>query len=365
MEDHKAVMIISKKTIDFLLIVMMLIETLSYTYLSQTPLYYGTSILYFLSGLCICFLPLFLSVPDQASIDRGPLVSGIFIVIVLVLFIIYLPDCFRTTPIDYHMADMLPRIKIYVLRFIHGNYVYDDVKEIWGGNLPPYLPAVWMPFILPAILGFDMRWVPSAAFLMALVPKLKMVLWRKRLYANLTTIVLLVSLFLLINFHLCHSQGFWTMSYEGLIAFYYVLLCAAIISWNPYWMGITISLCLMSRFSLSFWVPVFLIFLWWQESFIYMAKAAVSIAIILFGVLIFPFVVGHVDVFLKTIDQYETVSKGFWRGLRIDEHLYNEVGLFKFFHSSQIALLRHLQLIFTLVAPMGFIVLVSKYFPSF
>jgi hypothetical protein len=52
-----------------------------------------------------------------------------------------------------------------------------------------------------------------------------------------------------------------SMSEEGVVIFYYVLLCLAIISGNACFMGITATLCLLSRYSMIGWlIPCLLFF---------------------------------------------------------------------------------------------------------
>ena len=44
------------------------------------------------------------------------------------------------------------------------------------------------------------------------------------------------------------------MSEEGVVIFYFVLLCLSIISGNALFMGLTASLCLLSRYSMIGWL---------------------------------------------------------------------------------------------------------------
>ncbi len=355
----------NKKALDFILICLIFFETICYTYLLQTNLYYSSSVIYFLSGIGICILPFFLFVPDDVSGKKSPIISGMFWLLIVSMLIIFIIPRFKQIPIDYHIADMLPRIKIYATRFLNGQYVYDDVKEIWGGNLPPYFPATWSPFIPSVIWNFDMRWTSLIILLLVLFPVLLLIRLSASHISNLTLAFLLTGMFLLFNFHVQKASEIWTMTYEGLIAAYYLLLCLALISWNPYFIGVSVTLCLLSRFSLTFWIPPFLIFLWWSESFSFMLKAAGVIAVLVLTLFILPFVIGHFDAFANTLNQYRIVSEGFWRSNNIDLGEYNQVGLYKFFNSGQLPLLRTIQLITTILAPIAFLGFAGKYFPKY
>jgi hypothetical protein len=304
-------------------------------------------------------LPLF-KTSETGAAKKSWLLPVFFTCVIGGVLIYYLPVKFAKTPIDYHIADMLPRIKIYADRFLQGRYVYDDVKEIWGGNLPPYFPAVWVPFIPSLIFGYEMRWTEVTAFIAGVFLLLRSTSIKFNMAWWLNLAIALFSFFLLNNFLLYFGLGFWENTYEGLIAFYYILLCISIISWNPYFIGFAISLCLLSRFSLSFWVPVFIIYLWYSEGFSFAAKVSAVIAAVISFILIIPFVMGHTDIFLKTVTQYTLVSEQFWKACDLELNLYNEVGLFKFFTIKQIPLMRHLQIATTLLAPISFLAIAHK-----
>jgi hypothetical protein len=112
-------------------------------------------------------------------------------------------------------------------------------------------------------------------------------------------------------------------------------------------------------------VPFFLLFIWWRESFLFAVKVGGVILVLVAGLFVFPFLLGHVDVFLKTIDQYRVVAADFWSRNRIDNKEYNQVGLYKFFTSNQLPLLRNVQLVTTMLAPPLFLAVSARYFPSF
>ncbi|RZL98058.1 MAG: hypothetical protein EOO88_61490, partial [Pedobacter sp.] len=73
------------------------------------------------------------------------------------------------TPISIEHADMLPVIRVMDQRFMAGQWqqVYNPISEIWNGVQPVYLPAMWMPFMLPVQFNFDMRWITLAGILCA------------------------------------------------------------------------------------------------------------------------------------------------------------------------------------------------------
>jgi len=77
--------------------------------------------------------------------------------------------------------------------------------------------------------------------------------------------------------------------------------------------------------------------------------------VVILGLFIFPFVIGHLNAFTNTITQYRLGVNNVWAINQIDQHGYNEVGLFKFFRSTQIDILHKVQLITTFLGPVIFL----------
>jgi hypothetical protein len=93
-----------------LLIILIFIETLCYTYLAQTPLYYTTSVLYFLTGFLICFWPfVFHGAVASISGKSSGFIRLAFGLIMCGVLIFSLPRWFRDIPIDPHLADMVSK----------------------------------------------------------------------------------------------------------------------------------------------------------------------------------------------------------------------------------------------------------------
>lgn len=58
-----------------------------------------------------------------------------------------------------------------------------------------------------------------------------------------------------------NTPGIISVSEEGVVVAYYVLLVLALASGNPWWIGITASLCMLSRYSLVGWIPAYTLYL--------------------------------------------------------------------------------------------------------
>jgi hypothetical protein len=171
-------------------------------------------------------------------------------------------------PLDPDFADMLPVMKVMNERLLHGDikHVYDPIMEIWNGVQPIYLPAMWLPYLPAVVFHFDMRWITVTAILFGFTVVLGMIRLRKNRYFGYGLIVTTALLFWWI-FSRNDVHGLISMSEEGVVIFYFVLLTLAIISENAFFMGIAASLCLLSRYSMIGWLIPCLLFLTARRDF--------------------------------------------------------------------------------------------------
>jgi hypothetical protein len=179
---------------------------------------------------------------------------------------------FEEMPIDITNADMLPIIKVMGERFIAGQHghVYDIIPWIWHGTQPIYLPAMWLPYVPAIFLRIDMRWIAVvgllfgfAVFIFLYRPAFgsdaSLPADRRRGY---TSFFLGVLAFLLFWWLVAdNTAGIVSVSEEGTVIAYYVLLVLALISGRPWFIGVAISLCMLSRYALVGWIPAYLLLL--------------------------------------------------------------------------------------------------------
>jgi hypothetical protein len=171
-------------------------------------------------------------------------------------------------PLDPDFADMLPVMKVMNERFLHGNWkqVYDPITEIWNGTLPIYLPAMWLPYAPAVALQMDMRWITVITVLVSFSAVLMMIRIKKNRFYGYGQLLLLAILFWWL-FSRNDVHSLISMSEEGVVISYFVLLTIAIISGNPWFMGISASLCLLSRYSMIGWVIPCLVFFTMRKDF--------------------------------------------------------------------------------------------------
>jgi hypothetical protein len=351
-------------TISILLAITVLVETLCYTYVQQEGAfyYYSSSVVYFLSGIAVCLLPLFYKkTPNEFT----GLVSGwtkfagpvfiLFIAILALYHIISLSALYKVFPVDKHLADMIPTMQIACKRILHGQKVYAPVPEINPTAVVPYFPLMWGAFLPSEIFGFDPRWTTVAA-LFAGIFLIALRFAKPRLHIPLLPLIISgVSLFLLLNFFLVHYHNFWGLTEEALVAGYYLFLGFCLLRKNYWLTGIALACCVLSRYSLAFWIPVYFGYVFLTQKRSDFFKLLIAFGALVLGLFIIPFFAADPAYFLKAQSKYESSFGWFWTEFHLVQNTYYSVGLYKFFTIDQIPLMMKLYTTTSFLAPLVFL----------
>ena len=145
------------------------------------------------------------------------------------------------------------------IQSIAGQEFYAVIPEIWGGMQPIYLPAMWLPFVPAAIFDFDPRFIPLT-FMFGGLGLLILVNSSRKVFSEEFYVLIPASL-LIISLLVVHSN-FISMSQEGVVVAYYLLLAVALSQDRPWLLGLALSLCLMSRYGLIFWAIMYALYAW-------------------------------------------------------------------------------------------------------
>jgi hypothetical protein len=240
----------------------------------------------------------------------------------------------RDTPIKVSNSDIIPSIAIYTQRLLAGKTVYTPFDAELGYPLfPTYLPATWGPYLLPEVLGIDYRWM-TALLLLVGVALYELVLGRLRL-GRLRTFVLALLPFLLVRAVLRTDGGIIGNTVEFMIIGYYYVLVAGILLPGRGWRIAGLLLCLLSRFSLVLWVPLYLGLLWFRHSRREALLTAGWVALGVLALYVVPFLSHDWQLLAKAQQTYTTAALGEWQHFNNDGvpyHLYNGIGLTTFFY---------------------------------
>jgi hypothetical protein len=336
------------------------VETLSSTWCLKihgwTPVF---AILYLLSGITIAALllpipPLRLPSPGSKP-WRNPANQRSAIIIGLIALAIY-SWClywFDEMPIDISNADMLPIIKVMAERFLAGQHsqVYDPIPTIWHGVQPIYLPAMWLPYVPAVAMGMDMRWIAIAGLLFAFGAFI--VLYKPS--NTRPSFFLGVLAFLLFWWIVAdNTPGIVSVSEEGVVIGYYVLLALALVSGKPWLTGIAISLCMLSRYALVGWIPAYVLWLILEKKG--KQLSIVSLTGILCFVLLFMIPVGWITFtrLAHLPGNYISFAARVWKDS--PDVFSTAPGLAWFFGRNGTAVLHGLLVLFSFTLPIGFTV---------
>lgn len=227
-----------------------------------------SSIVYFLAGLAVAVLPMLRwNIPGDPFSGKWlrPLAIGLLSLIAIWCLWRSL-SLFAAAPLDFRQADMLPIIETMGRRQLSGEEVYAPIEAIWGGMRPIYLPAMWLPFVPAVGLGLDIRWISTSVLLLSVV----LIFWGSPKQGgrsiNFYHVLGLLPLALLFYYVFGLYSTLITLSEEPIVVFYYMLLAWSIHRKIPVLTGFAIALCLLSRYALAFWVPMFLVYLFFYRS---------------------------------------------------------------------------------------------------
>ena len=215
---------------------------------------FSSTWIYIFAGLAIALLPILINKTDNTtSRTKADLASfRIPIILLMVLAVFHhSKKILSSVNIDYRMADMLPVIDKMSLRYLQGDPVYSIIPEIWGGMQPIYLPAMWIPFSMSHILDIDMRWISIIAILGGCA--LMILALKKQCLSSLNLVTVGIPIVLIWTMITTYDHTLISISQEGVVIGYYLLLSYALIVRNWWLVGLSIGLCLMSRYSLAPW----------------------------------------------------------------------------------------------------------------
>jgi hypothetical protein len=343
------------------------IETLCATYflkIQNTASFF--SIIYFIAGITIGILILFVPqyTRDISTSQRkydAEFFFKILLIAVVAFFLFYeSKNLFTENPIDYRNADMLPVIKTMNERLLKGQWkhVYDNIPGIWDGSKPIYLPFMWLPFSPAVAFNFDVRWITVAALFVVFIILINAFQFKM----NRTFSVLILITAFAVSYWLFWQDdihGFISLTEEGVIVLFYVLLTVALMTENIFLISITVCLCMLSRYSAIGFAPAFLIYLLLnkkkKQAFLFSAIGVIFVLLFF----IIPFGWKSFTELIKLPSSYINFSKIVWKDT--PEVFTAGLGFARFFIPGKINILHYLLIALTFIVPAAFILFCHSY----
>ncbi|PJJ48474.1 hypothetical protein [Hymenobacter chitinivorans] len=232
-------------------------------------------------------------------------------------------------------SDILPALQVYVTRFLGPEPVYRPITLLGYTFLPNYPPLQWLPFVPAEVLGLDYRAWAFGALLLALLVAYQWQLVRLALPRGewLLKAVLPV---LVLHFAVLTDKSMFGLTVESLIVGYYCILAISTLSSNPWLKALGLVLCLLSRFSLVLWVPLYGLLLLRENPRRGWRTAGLALA---GGLLVLgPFLLHDPTIFLRAQLENLGIAEGEWQHIdplapvAVPMHLFNGVGMAPWFY---------------------------------
>jgi len=170
-----------------------------------------------------------------------------------IVFLILFLSTIHQSIIDVRFSDIIPWLDSYTNRFIRGETVYKPYNFGPYTEHPSWLPMVWMPYVVSTYLKFDPRLWALILFSISIFFYFKYFNRTRNMQGGLLLFIL--PYFVLFSF-LFQQKAVFGQSLELLIAGYYLFFFMSILSENRWLIGVSLGLCLLSRYSISFWIIV-------------------------------------------------------------------------------------------------------------
>lgn len=303
---------------------------------------YLSPVLLYISGVLACLATYYYTrhhswnqTPSDSASRRSP-----WLVIVLIALLgtwlcaNKVQEVINNYLIQISSSDIIPALSIYAKRFLNCEEVYTPfTQELGYFALPTYLPATWFPYLLPEWLRFDYRWMSSALLEIGVIGYLVVI---ARMYMSAYNTAILASLPFVLTYATIRTEAsIFGFTVECMIIGYYFLLLTGILLRSWPLQVVALTLCLLSRFSLVVWGPLYFFLVFFQES---RQRALGLLGALAASVLVFyvlPFLSHDWGLFMRVQASYTDVAVGEW--LHLNEqgkpyHLYNGVGLGNFFY---------------------------------
>lgn len=162
------------------------------------------------------------------------------------------------------MSDVTTQVETLYDRFANGVFPYYPLEYYAWHPYPVYMPLNWLPVGLARLLHCDVRWI--GVLFLAVAGGI----WGSYVFRTKQSIVvkfLAITLPAIAMLAFLHWNSISiSISYEVLIAGYYLILATGLASKNLTLTVIGIIACILSRYTMVFWLPVFLYMLWYNVS---------------------------------------------------------------------------------------------------
>ena len=340
---------------------LLIIELFAHNYWLEGYSIHTRTFLYLTAGILIAIIPILKINPNRPIRSHWSILPLSFILFGLLSIYVWQfgLELFSTWNVTLENADMLPVISKMNERFIDGKEVYAVIPEIWGGMQPIYLPTMWMAYLPAFLFEFDLRWMSIALIMFGLFTTIVLLPdFKQRNYLSFLPVI---PAFLLFYTYANKDPMTLAFSEEGVVMGYYLILMFALYRGNPFFKGLAFSLCLLSRYSLLFWLIMYLV-----HWFIYKSKKEAILMSVYTGifVLILMFIseaLFRIDLFLGLPKIYDQAIADPTLKWKYEPMINRNLGIAKYFIYENLPSLSTLFKITSIALPFALLGLYAKF----
>lgn len=241
--------------------------------------------------------------------NRNKLVNHLLFFALSVLIMVISSYIFKKYPVNSNVSDIVPSLQIYIERFLNGEFPYRPIQFSGWTVYPNYFILRWIPFVIPEVLHIDYRFLPLILFLgLIWIIRTKDKVAKFDIFYYITYLLPYFLLFLILKF----QKDEFALSAELLIVFYYFIFIISLKNRKTYIVAFGISLCLLSRYTILYWLLFYFIFYAKEYGYRKFLKL-VGLICLFFGMAMGPFfIIDFKASLLEGLKYYEEGARGTW-----------------------------------------------------
>lgn len=272
------------------------------------------------------------SIKKQSTIPTLYWMSFVFAAILLALNI--LKNTVAHVAIEQSGSDVIPQIQIMCEHFIKREFPYQIIHFDGYDMNPTYMPMQWLSYVPAMLMHIDIRIMASIFFSASALFVCYWFIQKSKLSFHPVWIGTLLLCLLVIPYAIQYHRIVFPTVEQGVAAFYLIIPC--LIAMKKYhWASFMICICLLSRYSILLWVPLYLLVL-----YIHQPKLAIQQFIIItvgvVAIYVVPFMTTDPEIFMNGYRYHTGAAIGEWEHLNeqnVPYHLFDGQGLANLFYS--------------------------------
>ncbi len=295
-----------------LFLISLIIEILMLSYFKNLFGIYISPIVIILNNFALIFFAF--KVKNKSVKINLPIKNNKVVLFSIFLFIVLatalkLNTVFQNIEISPAVSDVIPTLQKYNTRLFSGEFPYNPIQYDGWKVIPNYLPMQWLPFSIAEFLEFDYRWIAFFAFVSVLFFYWKQNIDKNLFFENILKIILPFVFIMLLD---KKDNMLYGTNVELLLVAYYMFLAFTIKSKNYILVALGILVCLLSRFSLLFWLPLYGLLILKKENFSFALKVGISVFAGVLFIYIIPFLSYDPYIFTNGLKYYSKAAVGEW-----------------------------------------------------